>query len=104
MSYIEKNLEESFMKNVIGLLLSLSLTTAFASNSESVAEVKKFAANIIISIKDNGVGFDFQEKYHDKKSLGLKTMFERSKFLKGQMKVVSTKENGSQIEFKFPIQ
>ena len=32
------------MKNVIGLLLSLSLTTAFASNPESVAEVKKFAA------------------------------------------------------------
>jgi signal transduction histidine kinase len=65
--------------------------------------VKKFSNNVTISIRDNGVGFDFNEKYQDIKSLGLKTLLERSKFLKGQMKVISKKENGTLIEFKFPV-
>jgi signal transduction histidine kinase len=66
--------------------------------------VKRFPQNITISIKDNGVGFDFSEKYQDKKSLGLKTLLERTRFLNGQMKVNSKKESGTLLEFKFPKQ
>lgn len=65
--------------------------------------VKKFSSNIMISIRDNGVGFDFNEKYQDVKSLGLKTLLERTRFLKGQMKVSSKKETGTLLEFQFPI-
>ena len=65
--------------------------------------IKKFANNILISIRDNGVGFDFAEKYQDVKSLGLKTLLERTKFLKGQMKVTSKKDNGTVLEFQFPL-
>ncbi len=65
--------------------------------------VKKLRNNIIISIRDNGVGFDFGEKYQDVKSLGLKTLLERTKFLNGQMKVSSKKESGTVLEFQFPI-
>lgn len=74
------------------------------ANAEACkVHIKKIANNITISIKDNGVGFDFLEKSQDKKSLGLKTLLERTKFLSGQMKLISKKENGTHIEFKFPI-
>jgi signal transduction histidine kinase len=49
------------------------------------------------------VGFDFAEKYQDVKSLGLKTLLERTKFLKGQMKVTSKKDTGTVLEFQFPL-
>jgi len=83
---------------------SLSNIIKHANAEASKVLVKKYTNNITISIKDNGVGFDFPAKYQDKKSLGLKTLLERTKFLKGQMKVISKKENGTLIEFKFPIQ
>jgi signal transduction histidine kinase len=83
---------------------SLSNIIKHAKAEASKVLVKKFANGITISIKDNGVGFDFAEKYKDKKSLGLKTLLERTKFLNGQMKVVSRKENGTSLEFKFPVQ
>jgi len=65
--------------------------------------VKKLTNSIIISVKDNGVGFDFPEKLQNLKSLGLKTLLERTKFLNGQMKVQSIKDNGTTIEFQFPL-
>ncbi len=83
---------------------SLSNIIKHAKAEASKVLVKKFTNNITISIKDNGVGFDFTEKYKDKKSLGLKTLLERTKFLNGQMKVVSRRENGTTLEFKFPVQ
>ncbi len=83
---------------------SLSNTIKHARAKATKVLVKKFTNSIIISIKDNGIGFDFSEKYKDNKSLGLKTLLERTKFVNGQMKVVSRKENGTLIEFKFPVQ
>ncbi|GHC42759.1 hypothetical protein GCM10008083_01180 [Ulvibacter litoralis] len=83
---------------------SLSNIIKHANAEASKVLVKRFANNIIISIKDNGVGFDFNEKYQDKKSLGLKTLLERTKVLKGQMKVISKIENGTILEYKLPLQ
>jgi len=64
--------------------------------------VKRYPHMVNISIRDNGVGFEFSEKYQNMKSLGLKTLFERTKSLNGQMKVQSKKDNGTLIEFHFP--
>ncbi|MCT8339597.1 sensor histidine kinase [Flavobacteriaceae bacterium TK19130] len=64
--------------------------------------VKKIRGNVLISIKDNGVGFDFNAKLQNVKSLGLKTLMERTKFLNGQMKVKSTKGIGTTLVFQFP--
>lgn len=65
--------------------------------------VKREAQQITLSIRDNGIGFDFTEKYQNMKSLGLKTLLERTKFLKGQMKIQSKKDFGTLLEFQFPI-
>lgn len=51
--------------------------------------------HISIVIKDNGVGFDFSKKYNDFKSLGLKTIKERVKLLKGSLKIDSNKNEGT---------
>lgn len=83
---------------------SLSNIIKHAKAEASKVLVRRFSNNVTISIRDNGVGFDFNEKYEDIKSLGLKTLLERTKFLKGQMKVTSKKESGTVIEFKFPVQ
>lgn len=71
------------------------------ADSAKVILVKK-EESIVISIKDNGVGFDFSEKYNDFKSLGLKTIKERVKFLKGTLKIDSIKNEGTTFTIQFP--
>lgn len=71
------------------------------AESAKVILVKQ-EGSIIISIKDNGVGFDFSEKYNDFKSLGLKTIKERVKFLKGTLKIDSVKNEGTTFTIQFP--
>src|SRR5690554_5609270 len=82
---------------------SLSNILKHAKAGAGKVSIKKFTDHISISIKDNGEGFDFNERYRDSKSLGLKTLMERTKFLKGQMKVTSKKESGTELEFEFPL-
>ena len=82
---------------------SLSNIIKHAKAEASKISVKKAAHSLIISIRDNGIGFNFSENYTDTKSLGLKTLLERTKFLKGQMKVSSKKGKGTLIEYKFPL-
>ena len=81
---------------------SLNNILKHAKAEASKVSVKKIRNIISISIKDNGVGFDFSERYQDIKSLGLKTLLERTKFLNGQMKIQSKRGDGTLIEFKFP--
>ena len=82
---------------------SLSNIIKHAKAEASKVSIKKMTDKIIISIKDNGVGFDFNEKYQDENSLGLKTLLERTKFLSGQMKIHSKKGDGTLIEFTLPV-
>ncbi len=82
---------------------SLSNIIKHAKAEASKVSINKLTNAIVISIKDNGIGYNFSEKYIDSNSLGLKTLLERTKFLKGQMKVHSSKEEGTLIEYTFPI-
>ncbi|MBT0607799.1 ATP-binding protein [Aequorivita echinoideorum] len=82
---------------------SLSNILKHAKAEAGKVSIKKFRNNILISIRDNGAGFDFNEKFQDVKSLGLKTLLERTRFLRGQMKVTSKKETGTLLEFQFPL-
>ena len=59
--------------------------------------------HVNLSIKDNGVGFDFSEKYNDFKSLGLKTIKERVRFLNGVLKIDSQKNKGTTFNISFPL-
>ena len=81
---------------------SLSNVIKHASAEAGKVVVKRYPHMVNVSIRDNGVGFDFSEKFQNIKSLGLKTLLERTKFLNGQMKVHSKKNNGTLLEFQFP--
>jgi signal transduction histidine kinase len=82
---------------------SLSNTLKHANAEASKISVHKLTNKVVVSIRDNGVGFEFSDKLKNIKSLGLKTLMERTKFLNGQMKVQSKKQNGTLLEFEFPI-
>lgn len=74
------------------------------SNADAARiEIQKKSKYVHLKVKDNGKGFDFSEKHNDFKSLGLKTLKERTKFLKGTMKVDSEKNKGTTLEFVIPI-
>lgn len=81
---------------------SLSNIIKHANAEASKVTLKRNLNSIFLEIKDNGIGFDFSEKYQNIKSMGLKTLLERTKFLNGQMKVTSKKNQGTTIEFIFP--
>ncbi|MGY6522516.1 MAG: ATP-binding protein [Mongoliitalea sp.] len=73
------------------------------SQAEGVRfNLKKQAEAVVLSIEDNGVGFDFSEKYNDFKSLGLKTLKERTAAVSGSLKVESEKGKGTKFTFQFP--
>ncbi|WP_242178277.1 sensor histidine kinase [Polaribacter marinus] len=59
--------------------------------------------HISILIIDNGIGFDFDEKYHNIKSFGLKTINERVKFLNGTLKIHSIKNEGTTLNILLPL-
>ncbi len=68
----------------------------------SFVKLQKRKEGVHLEIKDNGIGFDFSEQYQNVRSLGLKTLNERTKFLKGTMKVTSKSQAGTTFEFYFP--
>lgn len=65
--------------------------------------IKKNRNSILMIIRDNGIGFDFNKKYEESKSLGLKTLMERARSLNGNMKVNSKKDKGTTLEFEIFI-
>jgi len=65
--------------------------------------IEKENKSMYLLIQDNGIGFDFSERYNDFNSLGLKTLKERTRFLSGIMKINSQTNIGTKLEFKIPF-
>lgn len=82
---------------------SLSNIIKHSQADAAKLSIKKVGNAIIIKIRDNGIGFDYQEKYNDSGALGLKTMKERARFLNGTMKVISKRNEGTLLEFQISI-
>ncbi len=82
---------------------SLNNVLKHANASAIKIKIEKEKNHIILIIQDNGVGFDFSERYNDFKTLGLKTLKERTRFLNGIMKIDSQTNNGTKLEFKIPF-
>lgn len=64
--------------------------------------IRKDNGRIFTEIRDNGKGFDFSDTAK-KKSLGLETMKERIRILKGTIHIDSSIGNGTVITTKIPI-
>ena len=92
----------NWIKIIILKLLILVFFNSCSKDEKEISVIKE-SKRILIVIKDNGDGFDFSERYNDFKSLGLKTLRERTKYLKGTMKVDSEKNKGTTFSYIIPI-
>lgn len=61
---------------------------------------------IVITIKDNGVGFDLEEVMVNKRGnrFGLINMRERVELLGGEMKITTAPKKGTEVFFRIPIE
>ena len=57
--------------------------------------------NLVVSVADNGRGFDPHEARHD--GMGLLGMEERARLMGGQLHVTSEPSNGTQVELTLPL-
>lgn len=103
------------LENIDGLLTSehelnlfriiqecLSNVIKHAKAQSAKLELHKEKNQIVMTLQDNGVGFDFLSKFKNLKSLGLKTIKERVRYINGVLRVESASGNGS--KFKVVIQ
>lgn len=65
-------------------------------------QVKRLGTQVLITIQDNGKGFAVGEKRLTSKSLGLKTLYERAKMLKGRLNIFSGNE-GTRVTLELNI-
>ena len=93
--------QEMHVYRIIQECLSNIMKHAKADSAK--IELKLNEKSISILIKDNGVGFDFSKKYKDVNSLGLKTIKDRIKLLKGTLKINSTLNYGSNFSIIIPL-
>jgi two-component system, NarL family, sensor kinase len=69
-------------------------------------QIEKDGENLVISIRDNGNGFDSGKVYENKKAgqmAGLKNMRQRAESLKGELEIVSSPGKGSNIVVSIPF-
>lgn len=100
-------------------MLELSLDTSkalYRIYQESLTNVARYAdagqveasldledGNLILTITDNGVGFDTEQLAH-KKTLGIIGMRERAVMIGGQFKIMSKPNNGTTVLVTIPLE
>lgn len=80
----------------------LSNVIKHAKAESAKLELQKEKDKIVMTLQDNGIGFDFLTNFKSLKSLGLKTIKDRVKYINGILRVESSPGNGS--KFKIEIQ
>lgn len=82
---------------------SLSNMVKHANASHASITLKKEAKFIMLSIKDTGKGFDYNEKKKTSKSLGMRSLSERCNIMKAKLKIHSSPTKGTEILIFLPI-
>ncbi|MDT7832432.1 sensor histidine kinase [Flavobacteriaceae bacterium S356] len=80
----------------------LSNIIKHANATSAKVELKARGKQVVLSVKDNGEGFNSFEKYKNFKTLGLKTIKERVKYLKGTLNIDSKINKGTVFSITFP--
>jgi signal transduction histidine kinase len=79
---------------------ALSNVTRHAQAKHSVVRLERKGSNAILTIEDDGVGFDVHD---DSAGNGLRNMRERAAAIGGSLKVVSEAGKGTRLRLTFPI-
>lgn len=105
-STIDSNIKWDLAVNSVKINLyriiqeSLQNINKYASAKTIKVELKKQEKNIILTISDDGVGFNVNLK---KKGIGLQNMISRAKECQGEFNVQSKKDQGTTITVSIPI-
>ncbi|MGC4039383.1 MAG: sensor histidine kinase [Flavobacterium sp.] len=70
--------------------------------NEASISVEKKSKSIIVTISDNGIGFNPKEAFSNITSLGMKTIQERVKMIKGTISIKSGLDNGTKVCLTLP--
>lgn len=84
-----------FMQESVANILKHAKATSVA------IKIKKLPQKIVVKIEDNGIGFD-PIQARRKHSLGLKTIAERIRILKGTISIISKPGQGTIIQTEIP--
>lgn len=98
----EQQYSKLFSLNVYRIFQEVLTNIGKHSNATEVrSKIKYLGGNMILSIKDNGCGFDPDMK--KKRSFGLLGMNERAALINGEIKIESMPEMGTTVELTVPI-
>jgi len=81
---------------------ALSNVVKHADATAAKVSIKSMPTEIILSIQDNGKGFDQELAIVKSKSLGLRTMYERISAIGGQLKIANQAPTGTIISINIP--
>ncbi|NEW78745.1 MAG: tetratricopeptide repeat protein [Gelidibacter sp.] len=96
-----ENISNSIKINCYRVLQeSLQNIHKYAKATEVKIEFYKENENLVLSVKDNGLGFDTKFK---NKGIGQKNMLSRAKSLNGKVEFISSLGNGTKVIMKIPL-
>jgi two-component system, sensor histidine kinase LadS len=103
-----QNIDEIVAKNLeinIYRILQELTNNVLKHSKASVSNIKisQNTNQLLIQIKDDGVGFDSQKKTILSGGNGFSSIKERVKILKGEMEILSEKQKGTTVIIKIPI-
>lgn len=66
-------------------------------------DLQKQKDKIILSVKDNGKGFEGDDKARNSSGFGLRSLYNRTELMKGEMYLESSKGKGAYYSFEIPV-
>jgi two-component system sensor histidine kinase UhpB len=103
---IDEKYTEQLKDNNIDLMFyrvvqeQLNNINKYAQATEVFITLKAIDGNLLLSISDNGVGFDISQK---SKGIGLKNIESRVKFYSGNINIISAPGQGCTIKVLVPF-
>ena len=73
-----------------------------ARATEMLIELRREKGLIVLAAKDNGIGFDYEEKAKESRGLGLNNLLRRTELIGGKMYFESKKGKGTTYIFEIP--
>jgi two-component system, NarL family, sensor kinase len=78
-------------------------TIKHAGASQLLIELRQEKDKVVLATRDNGKGFNYEEKSSEAKGLGLQNLSRRAEIIGGKMFFESKKERGTTYIFEIPI-
>lgn len=82
---------------------TLNNTLKHADANTVFLTIEKDKGSVLITIKDDGKGFEYSKKIATSKSLGMKSLLERTKIIKAKLTIDSQINNGTKTTIKLPL-